>query len=270
MAVHAHPDDEAASTGGVLHKYAAVGVRTVLVTCTGGELGDGPGGLKPDQPGHDPGAVREVRRAELEISCQRLGISHLELLGYRDSGMAEWERAGAQGAFAGSDLREEIDRLAVLIEQYRPQVVLTYGEDGGYGHPDHIRAHEVAKGAVLATEIPVKVYYTVFPKSLARRVLHQMKEAGIDPWELGEMDFDPDNPPFGVADDLVTTDVNVMADVDAKLAAVRAHSSQMDNAFFATLPSRVAPMILGHEYFIRAIDRSKAVLPETDLFAGIP
>jgi LmbE family N-acetylglucosaminyl deacetylase len=269
MTVHAHPDDEAASTGGILHKYAAEGIRTVLVTCTGGELGDGPGGLKPDQPGHDPGAVRQIRRAELEAACRELGIWKLELLGYHDSGMAEWDKAGAPGAFSSSDLDQEVGRLAKLIEQYRPQVVVTYGEDGGYGHPDHIRAHQVAWGAVSATGIPSKLYYTVFPKSLARRVLAQIKEAGIDPWDLGEIDFDPDNPPFGVADELITTVVDVMADVPAKLAAVRAHASQMDNAFFAGLPDQVAPMIMGQEYYIRAIDRSGSPLPEEDLFAGL-
>jgi len=89
MAVHAHPDDEAASTGGVLHKYAGEAIRTVLVTCTGGELGDGRGGLKPDQPGHEPETVKQIRRAELEASCRELGIWKLELLGYHDSGMAD-------------------------------------------------------------------------------------------------------------------------------------------------------------------------------------
>jgi LmbE family N-acetylglucosaminyl deacetylase len=205
----------------------------------------------------------------VEASCRELGIGKLELLGYRDSGMAEWDKAGAWGSFASSDLNEEVQRLAKLIEQHRPQVVVTYGEDGGYGHPDHIRAHQVARGAVLATSLPSKLYYTVFPKSLARRVLAQMKEAGINPWDLGEIDFDPENPPFGVADELITTVVDVMADVPAKLAAVRAHSSQMDNAFFGGLPDQVAPMIMGEEYFIRAIDRSEAALPEKDLFAGL-
>ncbi|HUY09276.1 MAG TPA: PIG-L family deacetylase [Candidatus Dormibacteraeota bacterium] len=269
MAVHAHPDDEATSTGGVLHKYGGEGIRTVLVTCTGGEFGDGPGGLKPDQPGHDPEAVKRTRRLELEAACRDLGVSHLELLGYHDSGMADWDRAGTSGSFAGSDLDEEVGRLARLIEQYHPQVVITYGEDGGYGHPDHIRTHQVARGAVLATGVPNKLYYTVFPKSLARRVLAQMKEMGIDPWEMGEIDFDPDDPPFGVADDLITTVVEVMADVSAKLAAVRAHSSQMDNAFFAGLPDQVAPLIMGHEYYIRALDDTAAPLPEADLFAGL-
>jgi LmbE family N-acetylglucosaminyl deacetylase len=269
MAVHAHPDDEATSTGGVLHKYASEGVRTVLVTCTGGELGDGPGGLKPEQPGHEPEEVKRVRRAELEAASRELGIWKLELLGYHDSGMADWGKVGASGSFASSDLDQEVGRVAGLIERYRPQVVVTYGEDGGYGHPDHVRAHQVTLGAVLTTGIPSKLYYTAFPKSLARRVLAQMKDAGIDPWELGEIEFDPDDPPFGVADELITTVVDVMSDVPAKMAAVRAHSSQMDNSFFAGLPERLAPMIMGQEYFIRAVDHSGAALPEVDLFAGL-
>jgi len=269
MAVHAHPDDEATSTGGVLHQYGRQGIRAVLVTCTGGEFGDGPGGIKPGQPGHDPEAVKRVRRSELNAACQALGIWKLELLGYHDSGMVEWGLTGAAGSFASADLDQEVGQLAKLVEQYRPQVVITYGEDGGYGHPDHIRAHQVARGAVLATGIPSKLYYTAFPKSLARRVLAQMKEEGIDPWDLGEIDFDPENPPFGVADELITTVVDVMADVPAKLAAVRAHASQMDNAFFGSLPDQVAPMIMGKEYFIRALAHSEAPLPETDLFAGL-
>jgi len=269
MAVHAHPDDEAVATGGVLHRYAGEGIRTILVTCTDGEFGDGPGGVKPDQPGHDPEAVKRIRALELQASCRELAISRLELLGYHDSGMAEWDRAGTSGSFVSSDLDEEVARLARLIEKYRPQVVISYAEDGGYGHPDHIRTHQVARGAVLATGIPNKLYYTVFPKSLASRVLAQMKEMGIDPWEMGEIDFDPEDPPFGVADELITTVVDVLADVPAKLAAVRAHASQMDNAFFATLPDQVAPLIMGHEYFIRAVDNTAAALPEADLFAGL-
>ncbi len=269
MAVHAHPDDEAASTGGVLHKYAAEGLQTVLVTCTGGELGDGPAGIKPGQPGHDPDAVRVVRRGELERACRELEVTHLELLGYRDSGMADWGQDASEATFAGSELEPEVARLSALIEKYRPQVVVTYDQDGGYGHPDHIRTHQVAKAATLQTGIPSKLYYTVFPKSLARRVLAQMKEAGIDPWDLGETEFDPDNPPFGVPDDLITTMVDVNEHVAAKLGAVRCHSSQMDNSFFAELPDRVAPMILGTEYFIRALDRTGASKPESDLFAGL-
>jgi LmbE family N-acetylglucosaminyl deacetylase len=269
MTVHAHPDDEATSTGGVLHKYGAEGVRTILVTCTGGELGDGPDGLKPDQPGHDQEEVKRVRRGELESAAQALGVSELELLGYRDSGMAEWAWAAAPGTFSSSDLDTEVRKLRGLIERYRPQVVVTYTEDGGYGHPDHVRAHQVTRAAVEVGGIVSKLYYTAFPKSLARRVLAQMKAAGINPWELGEVEFDPDNPPFGVPDELITTVVDVTYDVPAKMAAVRAHASQMDNAFFAQLSDQVAPMVMGQEYFIRALDQTGAALPEDDLFAGL-
>jgi len=203
------------------------------------------------------------------MSCRELKVSTLELLGYHDSGMAEWDRTGTAGSFAGSDLEEEIHRLAGLVERYLPHVVVTYGEDGGYGHPDHIRTHQVARGAVLATGIPNKLYYTVFPRSLARRVLTQMREAGLDPWDVGEIEFDPDDPPFGVPDELVTSVVDVGSDVPAKLAAVRAHSSQMDNSFFGGLTEQVASLIMGEEYFIRSVDRTGAALPESDLFAGL-
>src|ERR1041384_4123627 len=90
MAVHAHPDDEATGTGGVLAKAAAEGITTVLVTCTDGGCGDGPGGIKPGDEGHDPAAVAVLRREELDVSCATLKISHLETLGYADSGMMGW------------------------------------------------------------------------------------------------------------------------------------------------------------------------------------
>ena len=90
MAVHAHPDDEAISTGGVLARAAAEGIRTVVVTCTNGELGDAPGGVKPGEEGHDEAEVVAIRRAELEKACTELGVEHLEMLGYHDSGMVDW------------------------------------------------------------------------------------------------------------------------------------------------------------------------------------
>ena len=112
MAVHAHPDDEVISTGGVLARAVGQGIRTVLVTCTGGEQGDGPGGVKPGEDGHDPDAVRATRREELARSCAILGIEHVELLGYRDSGMADWESAKEPDAFGNVDLAEEIGRAS--------------------------------------------------------------------------------------------------------------------------------------------------------------
>ncbi|MGH7642204.1 MAG: PIG-L family deacetylase [Candidatus Dormibacteria bacterium] len=269
MTVHAHPDQEATSTGGALRKYAGESIRTVLVTCTDGELGDRPGGVKPSQPGHDEQSVKGTGRREPAISCGALRSWTAEALGYHDSGMAEWDHVGAVGTFANSGLDEEIGRLADLIERYELQVLASYAEDGRYEPPDHIRTHQVALGAFMSSSIPRKLYYTVFAKCLVRRIPPQMKEAGTDPWEVGDIDLDPHNPPFGVADELVTTQLDVSAEVPAKLGAGRAYSSQMDNRLFASFPGEVATLLLGPEFYIRAIDRTNAPLPETDLFAGL-
>src|SRR5690348_5838014 len=165
MAVHAHPDDEATGTGGVLARYAAEGITTVLVTCTDGRCGDGPGGVKPGEPGHDPQAVVELRRAELEASCATLKVTHLELLEYPDSGMMGWPTNDAPGSFWRTPVPEAAGRLAELIRQYRPDVIVTYDENGFYGHPDHIQAHRITMEAVARTGIPAKVYWTTAPHS---------------------------------------------------------------------------------------------------------
>ncbi len=269
MLVHAHPDDEATSTGGILHLYAAQGVETVLVTCTGGELGDGPGGIKPDQEGHDEQLVRSVRREELAESCRVLGVDHLEMLGYLDSGMAGWPQNHRPGSLAGTPLDAELERLLPLVERYRPQVMVSYDETGGYGHPDHIRAHELARAAMIRSGIPAKLYYTAFPKSVFKRAVAAAISAGIPLDQLPPLDFDLENPPFGVDDDLVTTTVDVGADVPAKMAALGAHASQVDNTFLLNLPRPAVHEFMAHEYFIRALDSTGAPLPESDLFAGL-
>src|SRR5215472_10935022 len=160
MAVHAHPDDEAIGTGGILARYAGEGVRTVLVTCTNGELGDAPGGLKPGDPGHDEKVVVPVRRSELEASCKVLGVSHLELLGYHDSGMEGWPQNDAPGSFWRTPVPEAAARLAELMRTYQPQVVVTYDENGFYGHPDHIQANRITHAALEQWGEPAKLYYT--------------------------------------------------------------------------------------------------------------
>lgn len=269
MVVHAHPDDEALSTGGILHRYAGEGIKTVLVTCTGGELGDGPGGIKPGQPGHDEAQVRATRRLELEQACGQLRIRHLEMLGYLDSGMAGWSQNNRPGSLSGVPLDQALARLVPILERYRPQILVSYDEQGGYGHPDHIRTHELAREAALRTGIPRKLYYTAFAKSSFRRALQAAKDAGVPLDKLPAVDFDPDNPPFGVDDDVITTTIDVSADVPAKLAALRAHGSQADNGFVLDLPQVVAATFMGQEHFIRAIDKTNAPVPESDLFAGL-
>src|SRR5277367_2819079 len=111
MAVHAHPDDEATGTGGVLALCAAEGIETVLVTCTDGRCGDGPGGVKPGEPGHDPAQVVAMRQRELEASCEVLKITHLEVLGYADSGMMGCPTNGAPGSFWQTPVDDAATRL---------------------------------------------------------------------------------------------------------------------------------------------------------------
>src|SRR3954469_19077744 len=158
MAVHAHPDDESSSTGGILARYSSEGLRTIVVTCTNGEFGDAPGGIKPGADGHDPEDVARIRRDELERACATLGVTHLEMLGYHDSGMHDWEYKDRTDVFWSVPLEESTERLVKLYEMYRPDVVVTYDEAGGYNHPDHVQASRVTFAALEATGIPRKAY----------------------------------------------------------------------------------------------------------------
>jgi LmbE family N-acetylglucosaminyl deacetylase len=170
MAVHAHPDDEASSTGGVLAKYSDEGIRTVVVTCTNGEFGDTPDGVKPGQDGHEEQVVAEIRLAELREACKHLGVTDLELLGYHDSGMPDWEYKDRPDAFCNVPQDEVAGRIGALIELYRPQVVITYDDQGPYQHPDHLHASRCAQAAVSATGIPDKLYLTAMRRSDWRKV----------------------------------------------------------------------------------------------------
>ena len=178
MAVHAHPDDEVIATGGVLARYSAEGIRTVLVTCTNGEQGDAAGGVKPGEPGHDTREVAAVRLAELRKSVTCLGVGHLELLGYRDSGMVGWAANQDPGVFGNVPLAEVSGRLQGLLRQYQPQVVVTYDENGGYGHPDHIQVHRATVAAVNSTGIPAKLYYSAVPRSAVSGFVRSSRPPG--------------------------------------------------------------------------------------------
>jgi LmbE family N-acetylglucosaminyl deacetylase len=273
MAVHAHPDDEATSTGGVLARYSAEGVRTVLVTCTDGAAGDGPGGVKPGEPGHDRAAVVAVRRKELEASCVILGVRHLELLGYRDSGMMGWTDNDAPGSFWTTPVDDAAERLAELMEHYQPDVVVTYDPNGFYGHPDHIQAHRITMVAAERTGIPAKVYWPTIPRSRMGEFFQRMRDAGVElPEPLdpasAETDAEP-GPPMGSPDEDIAAWVDVAAFADRKYDALAAHASQGDNIFFLRMGREIFAELMGTEPFLRAVDRTGAPLPEDDLFAGL-
>jgi LmbE family N-acetylglucosaminyl deacetylase len=264
MAVHAHPDDEAIGTGGILAHYADEGVEVVLVTCTNGELGDAPGGLKPGDPGHDEQVVVPLRRDELEASCKVLGVSHLELLGYHDSGMDGWPQNDAPGSFWRTPIEEPTARLAALMRRYEPQVVVTYDENGFYGHPDHIQANRITHAALEESGIPAKLYYTALPRSALAGFRDLLEEAGIEgPGEVAE------NPDFGTPDELITTRIDVSAVTGRKYASLAAHASQSDNIFFLEMGEEMFSRLMGAEFFVRVVDTTDAPVPEDDLFAGL-
>ena len=281
LTVHAHPDDEAIGTGVTMARYAREGGHVTLVTCTRGEEGE----IVVDDLAHlgtGPDLAAE-RERELAAACAELGVTDHRFLGrYEDSGMMGTPANDSPASFWRADVDEAGAALASIIREVRPQVVVTYDDNGGYGHPDHIQVHRVTMRAVdlaadgstgdrAAWEV-AKVYAGAVPKS--------MLQAGIDAFR------DSDNPgifagvesvddlPFGVADELITTEVvGSPEDFARKMAAMRAHRTQIavDGPFFA-LADNVAIRAFGVEHFILLRGTLGAVGDggrETDLFAGI-
>lgn len=267
MAVHAHPDDEAIGTGGLLARCAAEGIRTILVTCTNGELGDQPGGIKPDHDDHDTAVVVAARKAELERSCEILKVTHLEMLGYHDSGMMGWPQNELPNAFWNTPVDDAAAKIAALMNTYRPDVVVTYDENGFYGHPDHIQANRATLAAAAATGIPRKLYYTAVSKQAIGRMAKLVIESMPD--KAGDWEFDPDDPPFGVDESEITTILDVRDFTRQKRDSMAAHASQSENIEFLQMPDALFDEFFGKEAFVRVQDVTGSPVPETDLFAGL-
>ncbi|MBI3978001.1 MAG: N-acetyl-1-D-myo-inositol-2-amino-2-deoxy-alpha-D-glucopyranoside deacetylase [Chloroflexi bacterium] len=274
MAIHAHPDDEAIGTGGVLARYSAEGVRTVLVTCTRGEVGEIAVGTDAT-----PETLAEHREAELRAACDLLGVRDLCFLGYRDSGMAGTPDNDHPASFHRADPDEATGRLVALIRRFRPQVLVTYDQDGFYGHPDHIQAHRITCAAFaaagdparyaeqdLAPWTPLKLYYTAVPRSLIQEFARRLRDAGIAP----PAPIQTAEAPFGTPDELVTTVVDVRAYVGVKRQALLCHRTQMgENVFFARMPEQLFHLVFSQEWFQRAASRVHAPDREGDIFAGV-
>src|SRR6202035_3414484 len=248
MAVHAHPDDEA-SGGGILASYSDQGIQTIVVTCTNGEYGDAPGGIKPGQEGHDPEAVARLRLAELEKSASILKVSDVETLGYHDSGMEDWDYKNRPDALSSVPLETVAGRIGELIAKYRPQVLVTYDDAGAYQHPDHVHASRAAQAAAAASGIPAKVYLSTMKGSNWRKIWDALREAGEEA--------------------RITSTVDIRPVLARKRAALFAHGSQINDSWFSKLPAEVAEQAFGYEYFIRIADSIGTPLPEDDLFAGL-
>jgi LmbE family N-acetylglucosaminyl deacetylase len=268
MAVHAHPDDEASSTGGVLALYADQGIRTVVVTCTNGEFGDAPGQVKPGEDGHDEQAVAQLRLAELQQSAKILGVSDLELLGYHDSGMPDWEYKDRPDAFCNIPLDVVSARIGDLIETYRPQVVISYDDKGMYQHPDHVHAAQAAALAAAQSGIPAKYYQTAMRGSSWRKVWEALRELGADVPDQRE--FTPEQRrQMEEAELRITTNIDIRPVLPRKREALFAHASQIEESWFSKLPPEIAESAFGQESFVRVTDTTGAPVPEDDLFAGL-
>jgi N-acetyl-1-D-myo-inositol-2-amino-2-deoxy-alpha-D-glucopyranoside deacetylase len=284
LLVHAHPDDETIGNGVTMAKYAAEGAHVTLVTCTLGEEGEV---LVPELAhlaADQDDQLGQHRIGELATAMEALGVRDHRFLGgagrFRDSGMMGLPTNDRPDTFWQADLDEAAGFLVDVIREVRPQVLVTYDENGGYGHPDHIQAHRVAMRAVeLAAQqgsgsaAPwqvAKVYWNAMPDSLMRDGIRRLKEAGdtsFDDWDVeGEM------PSFVVPDDAITTVVEGMDHVEAKLAAMRAHATQItvDGPFFA-LSNNLGNEVWGLEHYrlVRGTPGTErdADGRETDLFA---
>ncbi|MGW0357777.1 PIG-L deacetylase family protein [Nocardia nova] len=263
MAVMAHPDDESTSAGGVLSLYARRGVRTVLVTCTNGEYGDGIDGAKPGSAGHNAERVARTRLAELRTACAHLGVGTLELLSHHDSGSIDQVRPACT-VFADIPLQTVAEELGALIEKHRPQVVVTH-EPTGTRHVDHIHTARATEAAVHAGGVAAKLYYAAHGTRYWTRLRNALREAGIDYPE-------PDRSRRAVTDGIdehVAARVDIRSVVARKRSALFSHASQIHTSTTAKVPEELWPTVFAVEEYIRAFDVTGAPTPEDDLFAGL-
>ncbi len=281
LVVHAHPDDETLWAGGTIARYIAAGVAVTVVTCTLGEQGEVITDDLRDLAADGADQLGGYRVAELHAACGLLGVTDQRFLGgigrWRDSGMVAQPGARASApanlhprAFAGGVLDEQVGALVEVLEQVRPQVVVRYGPDGGYGHPDHIRAHQVTMAAAPRIPEVIRVFWAVRPVTAVADGIAALRAMPGLPFPLPWVDGAPGLP--GVADAEVTTSLDVSAHRSTVLAAMRAHATQIRvwtagrHAAFA-LSDGVARPVSDTEYFTLA--HGRAAGSHDDLFGGL-
>ncbi len=276
LCVHPHPDDETIQCGGILARYSQSGARVKVVTCTGGEEGENLAGI--DLGG---ASMAEVRRRELFAALAELGVREHEFLGYRDSGMFGAASNEHPASFQRADLDEAGRRLAAVIRSFRPDVVVGDDEQGTYGHPDHVKAHEVTSRALELAADPAETAAAGRPWQVRKRYVHVLPRSRLIAFHERMIAEDLPSPfgsepaprealPFGVPDELVTTAIDVRPWLPRKRAALRAHASQVGaDSFFFNLPPDAAEAIFGTEYFVRLFGPTWGEGVEEDLFAGL-
>ncbi|MFJ4220595.1 mycothiol conjugate amidase Mca [Curtobacterium luteum] len=282
LAVHAHPDDESSKGAATAAKYVAEGNQVLVVSCTGGEAGD----ILNDQLG-EPATTRAhrdmagYRRTEMAAAQQALGIDHV-WLGYHDSGLPEEGETVRPGTFSTVPLEFSTEALVRVVRRFRPHVLVTYDENGGYPHPDHIRTHEVSVQAWRDAADPTKYPEAGEPWAIAKlyyeRTLNPRRFTAI--YEA-MVERDPDSPGveqlrewverFADRPDLATTHVDVRGHFEARDAALHAHASQVPpDSFFFSWPNDLLATVWPTEDYQLVEARVPTSTPESDLFAGIP
>lgn len=278
LAVHAHPDDEAISTGGLFRLLANEGVRTVLVTCTNGECGDAPDGAKPDADHHDGDAVAKVRAVELDNAVKILGIARLARLGYRDSGMKGWPQNDDPDSFWATPVDEAAKGLAAVLVEERPQVVMTYNAYGFYGHPDHIQAHRVTLAALELLDYEPTLYFNAIPNSIMammrERWEQEERERAAANAEKGIVrepepeNSDQERVEMGTPDELIDAAIDVSLVNDAKFDALGAHHSQIADSFWMKMGREQFKNAMRTEWFVRVTNPMNLTGCVSDIFAG--
>jgi mycothiol conjugate amidase Mca len=278
MVVHAHPDDESFGSAGTLARYSTAGAVTCLVVATRGEVGE------IHDPDLDEAEARprlgQIREGELRRAAAILGVTHVDFLDYEDSGMMGTPENDNPRCFHQASLEDATGRLVALIRRYRPQVMLTYGEDGGYNHPDHVRTHLVASAAFQdagsARRFPAagppwqpsKLYGVALARESIISLWKEMQARGL-PWPFGGAE--QDQPPnWGMPRERITTTIDVAAEVVRSRESLRQHRTQFDpDGPWMQLPDDVALASLGVEHFVLLRSLIDAPEHEDDLFAGL-
>ncbi|MFQ5612042.1 MAG: PIG-L family deacetylase [Anaerolineae bacterium] len=273
LAAFAHPDDEVFGQGGTLARYAAEGVSVTLVCATRGEVGE-----ISDPALATPETLPQVREAELRCACRALGISDPILLGYRDSGMAGTADNDHPQAFCNIEAGEVVPRLVGLIRRLRPQVVLTFDPDGGYGHPDHVAIHRHTVAAFQAAPDPARypdqgppwqparLFYSTPPRSLFLEIKERLIAHGVDPRELERLEEDA----RGWPDDLINASLDISPQIEVKWAAFACHRTQFgEDNLFRRIPEPDLKQLLSREHFALAWPEPAPGLRLPDLFAGL-
>ncbi|SEP96992.1 MULTISPECIES: mycothiol conjugate amidase Mca [Lentzea] len=280
MAVHAHPDDESSKGAASMARYIAEGHDVMVVTCTDGGAGSilNPAMDKPDVLEN----IIEVRRQEMATAAKILGIQH-RWLGFKDSGLPEGDPLPPlpEGCFALVPLEESVPSLVEAIRDFRPHVVVTYDENGGYPHPDHIRTHEISMAALDAAADASykpelgeawetqKVYYGHGFSRAKILAFHEAMEArGMEsPYAEWLANWNSDRPDVM---ERVTTQVECADYFDVRDEALKAHATQIDptSRWFA-IPMDLQREIWPTEEYELVRSQVDSTLPENDLFAGV-